>query len=687
MKSNKPKQPFTPILSAMFGNKILFNGTFGRGEQDRLMALAEAQQGIVVTKLDASVNIAVIADATPAKTVLQKVKALNAKGAAIRVLKAAEFLPLVLPTEPQIVQLIKGGAATAAIFAKVAAGSDHSSGTPVFTFKAESFDGADLSGFDFGKFAFSHCGFVGCALSNAAFTSAADCDFTRATGESAEFQTCADNRFHEAVLSKPRFMGSMGGCDFTAARVDGGHFAGVRWTGPGRIPKNSCPVVFARSAIHRVVFHDELFNSADLDQADMTGCTFMRCRFEAASLSGTILRDVVFQDCALFRANLNGSNLSGADLAGSDLTGTTVDGADVGGCSFRGATIDGVDFANAKNYDPQLTGTGTIGPALAELDSLLKAAKRIAVTFQVRGGDGQCQDVGVDSRLLRYGFGLRVPSNWRLAASGRGRASEFSAAMCRLAKLASDHKVRFETVEVSSTKSPKAGKALRDVVLAAIAEAFAQPIPPAAELAAAVKAFREEAREQTAADRERRETAKKLAEKQKLTAKRQIAKKIEKEVGRVTDIATFLKALELRADKSKIDKATKMLKAEKFQLFNDITESHLNGVVKSQTDPDLVYACRIESGGQYACCTQNLNICGGLRGSICKHLLVLIIGLVKAGQLDPSDIDGWIAKTHDTKPELNKETMGEIFIRYKGAEAGEVDWRPTETVPEDYYAV
>jgi hypothetical protein len=31
--------------------------------------------------------------------------------------------------------------------------------------------------------------------------------------------------------------------------------------------------------------------------------------------------------------------------------------------------------------------------------------------------------------------------------------------------------------------------------------------------------------------------------------------------------------------------------------------------------------------------------------------------------------------------------MGEIFIKYKGAEAGEVDWRPTETMPEDYYAV
>jgi hypothetical protein len=130
-----------------------------------------------------------------------------------------------------------------------------------------------------------------------------------------------------------------------------------------------------------------------------------------------------------------------------------------------------------------------------------------------------------------------------------------------------------------------------------------------------------------------------------------------------------------------------MLKAAGFQLFNDLTDESLAGVVKSQTDPDLVYACRIDHEGQYACCTQNLNICGGLRGSICKHLLVLIIGLVKAGELDPTTIDGWIAKTHSGKPELDKEAMGAIFIKYKGAEAGEVDWRPTETLPEDYYSL
>jgi len=30
--------------------------------------------------------------------------------------------------------------------------------------------------------------------------------------------------------------------------------------------------------------------------------------------------------------------------------------------------------------------------------------------------------------------------------------------------------------------------------------------------------------------------------------------------------------------------------------------------------------------------------------------------------------------------------MSQTFLKYKGAEAGEIDWRPTETVPEDYYA-
>jgi hypothetical protein len=353
--------------------------------------------------------------------------------------------------------------------------------------------------------------------------------------------------------------------------------------------------------------------------------------------------------------------------------------------------MKGADFSKARGYDPDSAVVAAIGPFMTELDGIGKAAGRIKFTFRVRkandpGGAGE--EVGIDTNGMRYGWGVTTPASASHSGHrGVSTGAKISEGLQLLANFLPNRPVRFETVEVQSTKSPKGGKELRALVMNAIAEAFGQSLPSEADLAAASKAFREEQRELSAADRERREAAKQLAEKEKAAEKKQIAKKIEKEVGKVTDIATFLKALELRADKEKIKKATKMLKAEKFQLFNDITDEHMAGVVKSQTDPDLVYACRIESDGHYACCTQNLNICGGLRGSPCKHLLVLIIGLVKAGKLDPGTIDGWVAKTHDVKPELDKEVMGEIFIRYKGAEAGEVDWRPTETVPEDYYAL
>jgi hypothetical protein len=153
------------------------------------------------------------------------------------------------------------------------------------------------------------------------------------------------------------------------------------------------------------------------------------------------------------------------------------------------------------------------------------------------------------------------------------------------------------------------------------------------------------------------------------------------------DLPGFLKKLENSTDASRMEKVTKMLKADRFQLFADVTEAHVVGIVKSQTDHDLFYSARLAKDGSYACCTQNLNVCGGLRGALCKHILVLIIGLAQAGRIDPATIHEWATKSRKTKPVLDRELMGETFIRYKGAQAGEVDWRPTETIPEDYYAL
>lgn len=156
---------------------------------------------------------------------------------------------------------------------------------------------------------------------------------------------------------------------------------------------------------------------------------------------------------------------------------------------------------------------------------------------------------------------------------------------------------------------------------------------------------------------------------------------------RAVDLPGFTAQLDRATGDGRMDKVKKMLRAERFQLFSEVADDHVTGVVKSQTDPSLFYACKIDKAGSFMCCTQNLFACGGLRGKPCKHLLVLMVGLVQAGGADAGLLSDWAAKAKGKKPALDKDAMSATFIKYKGAEAGEIDWRPTETIPEDYYAL
>lgn len=156
---------------------------------------------------------------------------------------------------------------------------------------------------------------------------------------------------------------------------------------------------------------------------------------------------------------------------------------------------------------------------------------------------------------------------------------------------------------------------------------------------------------------------------------------------RSVDLPKLVEELDKATGDGRMDKVKKMLKADRFQLFSEVAPDRLTGVVKSQTDASLFYACSVDDHGGYMCCTQNLNVCGGLRGKPCKHLLVLLVGLAQAGQIEPGTSLRWAKATKGKKPVLDKDSMSATFIKYKGAEAGEVDWRPTETIPEDYYAI
>ena len=68
----------------------------------------------------------------------------------------------------------------------------------------------------------------------------------------------------------------------------------------------------------------------------------------------------------------------------------------------------------------------------------------------------------------------------------------------------------------------------------------------------------------------------------------------------------------------------------------------------------------------------------------CEHLLILVIGLVRAGLLDPGTAFAWFWASRGQSPSPVTASMTEALIRFEGAEAGAIDWRPTETTPEDF---
>jgi len=163
------------------------------------------------------------------------------------------------------------------------------------------------------------------------------------------------------------------------------------------------------------------------------------------------------------------------------------------------------------------------------------------------------------------------------------------------------------------------------------------------------------------------------------------------------DIGTFVKRLEGRVGKSAagarvVERVKDMLKSESFRLFARVEPDQVLGVVRSQknTDPLAIYSCRLTATGHYDCYSPQpgLEKCGGMKyGGPCKHLLVLVIGLVRSGELDATTADWWVSQTKKTHRRIDEEVLLETLLQYKGAEAGQIDWRPTETVPEDYYAL
>jgi hypothetical protein len=156
------------------------------------------------------------------------------------------------------------------------------------------------------------------------------------------------------------------------------------------------------------------------------------------------------------------------------------------------------------------------------------------------------------------------------------------------------------------------------------------------------------------------------------------------------DVNGLMARLHKNIDEKRMKRTLDMLKSGKHQIFSDVDPAMVRGIVRSQKEENLYYSCVFCADGSYSCCTPDVAQCMGLSNEPCKHLLVLLIGLTRAGKIDPTTADKWVVAAHGKNPRWNKTVqnhMADTLLKYKGAQAGEIDWRPTETIPEDYYAM
>lgn len=170
------------------------------------------------------------------------------------------------------------------------------------------------------------------------------------------------------------------------------------------------------------------------------------------------------------------------------------------------------------------------------------------------------------------------------------------------------------------------------------------------------------------------------------------APQTESSQGSASPLAELVVALPGITDPKRIKRALDMLRKETMQLYVDVDEEHASGIVRSQTGYSNYYSTRLEADGRYSCCDSDLYDCMGMQGKVCKHLLVLMLGLVQSGELRAATARAWMSAANKRKPPTGKsgkdmeQLLADTILRYKAAEAGELDWRPTETVPEDFYA-
>ncbi|MBX9694318.1 MAG: pentapeptide repeat-containing protein [Cyanobacteria bacterium] len=169
--------------------------------------------------------------------------------------------------------------------------------------------------------------------------------------------------------------------------------------------------------------------------------------------------------------------------------------------------------------------------------------------------------------------------------------------------------------------------------------------------------------------------------------------------GLTLDFDAFMHSLCKTITPRRLKIVDEMIALKDFEVLAQIQDDTVFGIIKHSAKFDsknnLLFACALDKSGNHSCFMDDLNRCNMISTGLCKHISLVLITLVKEGQLDPTTADLWMRTASLQKAGQNRKLIKSALKRFEDGQfqwlgsdfTNLFDWRHNETIPEDFYSV
>lgn len=471
-KSSKKKSPTTKRanwkLPRLKGLTFAFTGQIYKSSnitEASLARLIRSEGGKIVDAVSPVVDYLVSLGRKTSRREINKADRLNAAGEArIHHASVISVLQMFVPSRAESIEMLRAGSAGVRRWSKL------SRYTPQIDIDLRGFDlrKADLQGVDLSRVAIDGLDFRGADLSRAKLGPVRHLALDGAKLVKIDTHHILDSSLVGADLTGAD-------CGLRRCCVDDTRLTNIRM---------DCMIdCSARNA----TLENITWSMGDnITGNDFEGATLRNQGFAASHLKGcnfrnADMRDAVFYECNLTGLDLSGSDCRGANFGYANLKNAIVDGADFTGAVVRLTNLQGVDVNSAKGLaEAHKPPKGKAGRRVRELSDV---ASKSAVLFVAGRAD-------LDDGRVRFELRWDQRTNWppttaifkhtvkgrekwfTLLAGDRNRS--YTRYLMDIAGYWPDARLHLKSLKVRSQKAPIKGKQLKELVFAALCEAWGQ---------------------------------------------------------------------------------------------------------------------------------------------------------------------------------------------------------------------